>query len=206
MKKCFFPSRTLILTGACLLTALPALRAQTTTTTTTVIPGTNSQTQVQTTQVETVQPAPAEVIVPQPGQHVAEIEVIPTRGSIQAYFGRAPKGEKLEVGSAELSIKLPSTATVTKLASRDKDSDGPRRITAANPWRVSVPFNGPGRYVFNLVEWDDDALATVVLKVDGVVLFAGQGRSDDLDDWSQKTYGANVRKTGSREIAFVIAP
>lgn len=190
-----------------ILTALPpaSLRAQTetTTTTTTVLPG--AQTQVQT-QVETVQPTPV-AVVPQPGQHIAEIEVSVARGTVQAYFGKAPRGEKAEIGGLQLNIKLPSTATVTKIASRDNDSPGATKVTADNPWHVTVPFFGAGRYVFNISDMDNDPVVTsVVVKVDGVVLFSGHGRDDDFENWPQKTYGAGVRKTGSREIAFILGP
>ena len=84
------------------------------------------------------------------------------RGSVQAYFGRAPRRERMGLGNVELSVKLPSTATVTKLASRDKESEGARRITPDNPWNVRVRFSGPGRYVFNMVEWDNDPVVTSV--------------------------------------------
>ncbi len=66
-------------------------------------------------------------------------------------------------------------------------------------------FSGPGRYVFNIVEWDDDAVVTAALvRVDGQVMFAGHGSEDDLNGWAQKTYGPGVAKSGSREIAFVL--
>ena len=172
-------------------------------TTTTVVPASPAPAQLQ---VETVQPTPA-VVVPQPGQHVVEIELAVSRGSVQAYFGRAARGEKADIGGLELNIKLPSTATVTKIASRDKDSDGARKITADNPWHVVVPFNGAGRYVFNIVEWDNDPVVTAaIVKVDGAVVFSGHGRDEDIDNWPQKTFGTGVRKTGSREIAFLLAP
>ncbi len=179
----------------------------TTTTTTTVLPSPTPAPEVQTQTVETttttVQPTP--VIVPQPGQHVVEIELAVSRGSVQAYFGQASRGEKAEIGGLQLNIKLPSTATVTKIASRDKTSDGAHKVTADNPWHVVVPFDGGGRFVFNIVEWDDDPIVTAaVVKVDGVVLFSGHGRDDDFDNWPQRTYGPNVRKTGSREIAFLL--
>ena len=108
------------------------------------------------------------------GQHVVEIELAVSRGSVQAYFGRAPRGEKVQIGSAELSFKLPSTATVTKLTSRDDDSAGSHKVTADHPWRVTVPFDGAGRYVFNISDWSDDPVVTaLVVKVDGVTMFAG---------------------------------
>ncbi len=157
-----------------------------------------------TTQVVPVQPvAPQEVL--SPGEHIAEIQLTVSRGSVQAYFGRAPRRETVGIGSVDLSIKLPSTANVTKLASRDKDSDGPRRITPDNPWSVRVRFSGPGRYVFNLVEWDDDPIVTSALvRVDGQVVFAGHGSEDNLNGWAQKTYGPGVVKSGSREVAFTL--
>ena len=210
------PSATL-LSSLCVLAALavpaPRSRAQTTeqtttTTTTTVLPGTSAPATpvpVQEGQTVTVQPTPA-VIVPQPGQHVAEIDLAVSRGSVRAYFGKAARGEKAEIGGLELNIKLPSTATVTKIASRDTDSDGPTRITAETPWHTVVPFTGAGRYVFNIVGWDNDPVVTdVTVKIDGVVIFSGHGREDDFDDWSHKTYGPGVRKTGGREIAFNLA-
>ncbi len=180
----------------------------TTTTVTTTLPG--QATPAQTT--VTVQPTqPTQLIQPTPvvervaGQHVVEIELTVSRGSVQAYFGRAPRGEKVQVGSAELSFKLPSTATVTKLTSRDDDSDGSHKVTADHPWHVTVPFDGAGRYVFNISDWSNDPVVTAaVVKVDGVVLFSGRGSEDDLNGWARHEYGAGVRKTGSREIAFVI--
>lgn len=179
--------------------------AQTTTTVTTTVPASTTQTTRTTVTDVPVQPAPAVVVPPQPGQHVAEIELVLTHGSVEAYFGRAPRGEKLGLGNLEVRVKLPSTATVTKLASRDKDSEGARKVTAANPWHVVVPFDGPGRYVFNVVEWDDDpAVALALLKIDGVVKFTGHGTADDFSDWAQKSYGEGVHKTGSREIAFEV--
>ncbi len=197
------------LSSAAVLSAASAQEETTTTTTTTTLPGqpTPAQTQTTTTTVEPAPAAPAPPAVERvANQHVVEIELAVKRGSVQAYFGRAPRGEKLSVGSAELSFKLPSTATVTKLASRDDDSPGSHKVTADHPWHVSVPFEGPGRYVFNISDWDDDPVVTVALvKVDGVVLFSGHGSEDDLNGWVQHTYGENVRKTGSREIAFVLA-
>ena len=207
----------------CILAALavttpPLLRAQTTeqttttTVTTTVVPAspTPAPGEVipatgQVVPVQPVQPTPV-VIVPQPGQHVADIEMTVSRGSVRAYFGRAPRGEKADIGGLHLDIKLPSTATVTQIASRGTDADQGPRITAENPWHVAVPFDGAGRYVFNIVGWDNDPIVTsCVVKIDGVVVFSGHGREDDFDDWAHVTYGAGVRKTGSREIAFNLA-
>ena len=193
--------------AALTVTAPSRSRAQTTeqttttTTTTTVVPSpTPVPGQVVTvpgqTTVVTVQPTPA-VIVAQPGQHVAEIEMTVSRGSVRAYFGRAPRGEKADIGGLHLDIKLPSTATV---------ADGGPRVSAENPWHTVVPFDGAGRYVFNIVGWDNDPIVTsVVVKIDGVVMFTGHGKQDDFDDWGQATYGPGVRKTGSREIAFNLA-
>ena len=169
---------------------------------TTTLPGQPTPAPATTTTV-VVQPTP--VVERVAGQHVVEIELAVSRGSVQAYFGRAPRGEKLQVGSAELSIKLPSTATVTKLASRDDDSDGSHKVTADHPWHVTVPFDGAGRYVFNISDWSNDPVVTAaVVKVDGVVVFSGRGSEDDLNGWARHEYGPGVRKTGSREIAFVI--
>ena len=192
-------------------TAAPSAQAQTSTTTTvtTVVEPTPTPRPVvteETTTTTTVQTTdPVVPVQTLPGQHTAEIEIVLSRGNVEAYFGRAPRGEKLEVGGASLSIKLPSTATVTKLASRDKNSDGARRVTADNPWHVVVPFSGGGRYVFNVVEWDNDpVVVSAFLKVDGNVIFSGHGRSDDFSDWAQKSYADGVKKTGSREIAFLL--
>lgn len=156
--------------------------------------------------------APVQAIPPNQGttistlaEHVAEIELVVSRGSVQAYFGRAPSRERVEIGNVEINVKLPSSATVTKLASRDKDSSGSHRVTPDNPWTVQVPFSGPGRYVFNLQEWDDDPVVTVcTVRVDGVVLFSGRGSEDDLDGWAQRVYGPGVKKTGRRELAFIL--
>ena len=157
-----------------------------------------------TTETVPVQPvAPAEVLAP--GEHVAEIQLTVSHGSVQAYFGRAPRNEKIEIGDAKLTFKMPSTATVTKLASRDKSSDGSTRITPDNPWSVRVRFSGPGRYVFNLVEWDHDPVVTsAIVRVDGQLMFSGHGSEEDINGWAQKTYGSGVVKSGSREIAFVL--
>ena len=195
----------LFLSAAALLTTLSpvALRAQTstTTTTTTVDPDNPDATVTKQTTVTTTTGQPTPV-----GQHVADIEITVSRGRLQAYFGRAPRGEKVELGSASLDIKLPSRATVTKLASRDDDSPGTQHITVDTPWHVTVPFDGGGRYVFNISDWDDDAVVTsCVVKVDGQVLFSGHGRAEDFNGWSEKFYGDNVRKSGSREIAFIVA-
>ena len=150
--------------------------------------------------VQSIQP-----VAPAPGEHVAEIQITVSRGSVQAYFGRAPRNEKIEIGAAELKIKVPSTASVTKLASRDKTSDGSKRVTPDNPWAVRVSFAGPGRYVFNIVEWDGDPVITsAVVKIDGVVMFSGRGSEDNFNGWAEKFYAPNVNKTGSREIAFVL--
>lgn len=153
-----------------------------------------------------VQPAPAVIeAIPAPGEHFVDIELAVSRGSVQAYFGRAARNEKVEIGDAKLIFKAPSTLTVTKLASRDKDAPGSQRVTPDNPWVVRVPFAGPGRYVFNIVEWDDDPVVTAaVVKLDGAVLFSGRGSEDDLNGWAVKNFGAGVNKTGSREIAFVV--
>ena len=181
----------------------------TTTVTTTVIPASPTPAPgvviPATGQVIAVQPTPV-VVVPQPGQHVADIEMTVSRGAARAYFGRAPRGEKADIGGLHLDIKLPSTATVTQIVSRGTDADQGPRITAENPWHVVVPFDGAGRFVFNIVGWDNDPIVTsCVVKIDGVVVFSGHGRDDDFDNWAHVTYGAGVRKTGSREIAFNLA-
>ena len=196
------PSLLLSFSAAALLTTLlpVLLRAQTsTTTTTTVDPNAPDATVTkQTTVTTTTQPVPA-------AQHIADIELVVSRGRVQAYFGRAPRGEKVEVGSASFNIKLPSRSTVTKLASRDDDSPGAQHVTVDNPWHVQVPFDGPGRYVFNISDYDvDPVIVSCVVRVDGQVMFSGHGRADDFNGWAEKFYGANVRKSGSREIAFVV--
>jgi hypothetical protein len=161
-------------------------------------------------QMESVplQPAPGltEVVVPPaPGEHIVEIELAVSKGSVQAYFGRAARREKIELGGAELSIKMPSSATVTKIVSRDDDSTGSKKVTPDNPWIVRAPFNGAGRYVFNIQEWDDDPVVTAaVVKVDGAVMFSGRGSEDDFNGWAQKSYAPEVSKSGSREIAFIL--
>ena len=209
MKPSFSPGR-FAAVAACALALLTTARAQdtTTTTTTTTNPDGSTTTTERTTPTApatTAEPTPV-VVERAPGQHVVEIELAVSRGSVQAYFGRAPRGEKVQVGSAELSFKLPTTATVTKIVSRDDDSSGSHKVTPDHPWRVSVPFNGPGRYVFNISDWSDDPVVTAaVVRVDGVVMFSGRGSEDDLNGWAQHAYGQGVRKTGSREIAFVLA-
>ena len=198
------PSLLLSLSAAALLTTVSpvVLRAQTSTTTTTTPVAPNSPDATapkQTTVTTTTEPTPV-------GQHVADIEITVARGRVQAYFGRAARGEKLEVGGASLNIKLPSRSTVTKLASRDDDSPGAEHITEDHPWHVQVPFDGPGRYVFNVSDYDNDPVITsCVVKVDGQVMFSGHGSADDFNGWAEKFYGDGVRKSGSREIAFVIA-
>ncbi len=209
MKPSFSPGR-FAAVAACALALLTTARAQdtTTTTTTTTNPdGSTTTTERTTTTAPATTAEPTPVVVERaPGQHVVEIELAVSRGSVQAYFGRAPRGEKVQVGSAELSFKLPTTATVTKIVSRDDDSSGSHKVTPDHPWRVSVPFNGPGRYVFNISDWSDDPVVTAaVVRVDGVVMFSGRGSEDDLNGWAQHAYGQGVRKTGSREIAFVLA-
>ncbi len=156
-------------------------------------------------QVEVQPAAPPPVVVPAPGEHIVEIELAVSRGSVQAYFGRAARNEKVEVGNAKLIFKAPSTLTVTKLASRDKDAPGSQRVTPDNPWIVRVPFVGPGRYVFNIVEWDDDPVVTAaVVKLDGAVVFSGRGSEEDINGWAVKNFAAGVNKTGTREIAFAV--
>ena len=94
---------------------------------------------------------------------------------------------------------------MTKLASRDDDSAGSHKVTPDHPWHVNVPFDGPGRYVFNISDWSDDPVVTAaIVKVDGVVMFSGHGSEDDLNGWVQHAYGVGVHKTGSREIAFIL--
>lgn len=186
------------------LATLTAVRAQDTTTTTTTT--TNPDGSTTTTERTTTTAEPTPVVVERvAGQHVLQIELAVSRGSVQAYFGRAPRGEKVQVGSAELSFKLPSTATVTKITSRDDDSSGSHKVTSDHPWQVNLPFNGPGRYVFNISDWSNDPVVTsLVVRVDGVVMFSGRGSEDDLNGWAQHAYGPGVKKTGSREIAFVL--
>ncbi len=186
--------------AALALAIAPGVSAQTSTTTTTVVPNPDDPTTViKQTTVTTTQPTPL------PGQHLAEIEIVVAKGSVQAYFGNAARGEKLEIGTAEINVKLPSRATVTKLASRDGDSEGSKKITPDNPWRVSVPFDGPGRYVFNISDWDDAVVASCTVRVDGQVLFSGHGSEDEFKGWAQTFYGEGVRRTGDREIAFIVA-
>jgi hypothetical protein len=179
--------------------------AQTTTTTTTNPDGSKTTQTTVTTAPATPPPAVTETTVTTttPAKHMAEIEIVLSRGDAQAYFGRAPRGEKLSIGDASISFKLPSTATVTKLAMRDKSSDGADKVTVDNPWHVMVPFNEGGRFVFNISDFDDDAVAAEVLvKVDGVVKFEGHGRDDDFKNWPEAIYGTGVHHTGRREIAF----
>ena len=162
---------------------------------------------VTTTTTTTTPPdaAAPQTPAPVPGEHVVDIELAVRRGSVQAYFGRAAARERAEIGGLEIDVRLPSSATVTKLASRDKNSEGSKRVTPDNPWAVRVPFSGSGRYVFNIQEWDDDPVVTAcVVRVDGNVVFTGRGSEDDLDGWAMKSYGPGVRKTGRREIAFVL--
>ena len=188
------------------LTATPSLRAQsetTTTTTTTTVDPNNPEAVTKTTKTTvttTGEPAPL------PGQHVAEIELVVAEGSVQAYFGRAARGEKVEIGSVDINIKLPSTATVTKLAERDGDSDGAHKVTRNNPWHVTVPFDGPGRFVFNISDWDDAVVTACVVKVDGQVVFSGHGGKDEFKNWVQTEYAEGVKRTGDREIAFLVGP
>ncbi len=168
----------------------PSLRTTTTTT-------------ESTTRILPVPTAPPEVLAP--GEHVAEIELAVSRGSVQAYFGRAARRETVGIGPLDLTVKLPSTATVSKLASRDKDSEGAKRVTRDNPWNVRVRFTGPGRYVFNIQEWDNDPVVTVAsVRVDGQTLFLGHGSEENIGGWAQATFAPGVVKSGSREIAFVI--
>lgn len=205
MMKPSFSSRWLVVVAVGSLATLSTLRAQDSTTTTTTTT-TNADGSTTTTERTTTTAEPTPVVTERvAGQHVVEIELAVSRGSVQAYFGRAPRGEKVQVGSAELSFKLPSTATVTKLTSRDDDSSGSHKVTPDHPWRVNVPFNGAGRYVFNISDWSDDPVVTAaVVRVDGVVMFSGRGSEDDLNGWAQHAYGPGVKKTGSREIAFVL--
>ena len=59
--------------------------------------------------------------------------------------------------------------------------------------------------MFNISDWDNNAVVTsCVVKIDGVVVFSGHGSEDDFNGWAQKFYGEGVRKTGSREIAFIV--
>jgi hypothetical protein len=179
--------------------------SQTTTTTTTNPDGSKTTQTTVTTVPATPPPVVTETTTTTTAaaKHTAEIEIVLSRGDAQAYFGRAPRGEKFSIGDASISFKLPSTATVTKLAMRDKSSDGADKITVDNPWHVVVPFNEGGRFVFNISDFDDDAVATEVLvKVDGVVKFEGHGRDDDFKNWPEAIYGEGVHHTGRREIAF----
>ena len=199
------PSLLLALSAAALLTTLSPVvsRAQTstTTTTTTVDPNNPDATVTKQTTVTTTPAQPTPI-----GQHVADIEITVARGRVQAYFGRAARTETIGIGDAKLKLDLPSRATVTKLASRDDDSPGAEHVTADNPWHVQVPFDGGGRFVFNISDYDDDPVITsCVVKVDGQVMFSGHGRADDFNGWAEKFYGDGVRKSGSREIAFIIA-
>lgn len=152
------------------------------------------------------QPAPTVAeVTPLPGEHVIEIELAVSRGSVQAYFGRAPRKEAIDLGPAKLTFKAPSSMTVTKLVSRDDDSPGAKKVTPDNPWIVRAPFSGPGRYVFNISDWSDDPVVTAALvKMDGAVLFSGRGSEDNFNGWAVKTYASGVNKTGDREIAFVV--
>lgn len=160
---------------------------------------------VTTTTTTTTTAVPDVAAAPIPGEHVVEIELAVRRGSVQAYFGRAAARERAEIGGLEIDVRLPSSATVTKIAARDKTSEGSKRVTPDNPWVVRVPFSGPGRYVFNIQEWDDDPVVTAcTVRVDGAVVFTGRGSEDDLEGWAVKQYGPNVRKTGRREVAFVL--
>ncbi len=205
MNKLFSSLSAFSLVALAMSGASPLASAQTTTTTTTVIQPTPTPVPVVTEQTTTTTTQTTVPVQPLPGQHTAEIEIILSHGTVEAYFGRAARGEKVNLGDLSLNIKLPSTATVTKIASRDKTSDGANRVTVDNPWHVVVPFTGGGRYVFNIVEWDHDPVVVeALLKVDGNVIFSGHGRDDDFSNWPQTSYGEGARKTGSREVAFIL--
>ena len=170
---------------------IEAAPAQQTTTTVTTVP---------------VQPTPV-VIAPAPGQHVAEIELVVSRGSVQAYFGRRRAARSVEIGrpetqreAAEHRDRHQSLPAATRIPTVPSTS---RPTTPGTSW---CPSTARAAYVFNIVEWDDDpVVVSALVKVDGVVVFSGHGSEDDFNGWAQKNYGPGVRKTGSREIAFVAA-
>jgi hypothetical protein len=131
--------------------------------------------------------------------HLAEIDVSVTQGAVGCHF--SVYGGHGQVTVDGRTIDIPFTSRITKLASRD-DSSNPSRVTPNNPWRTTVQFSGPGRFIFDIADWDDSPAVNVLLTIDGRVYFRGSGTANNYGAWSNKQYGSGVRQTDDREIAF----
>jgi hypothetical protein len=134
--------------------------------------------------------------------HVAEIDISVTRGAVGSHF--SVYGGHGTVAIDGHNIEIPFTSKFTKLASRDDSSAGPRRVTPDNPWRTTVQFSGPGRFIFDISDWDGDPAVSVLLKIDEKIYFKGSGTASNYDAWTDRQYGPGVQKTDDREIAFTL--
>lgn len=142
--------------------------------------------------------------------HTAHIIISTTSGSIGAHFSRYYGQNKLptiiptDTEGGFVYVELPIGSDYTKLMARD-DEFGPR-ITPGNGWNQQVSITGPGIYVLDLPDWDDDPNAYVELHIDGVIVWEATGTGDNYrKDWNIITRAKNVRVTDDREIAIDLA-
>jgi hypothetical protein len=75
----------------------------------------------------------------------------------------------------------------TKFASRDDDTR-PNRVTVGDPWHVNIKFSGPGTYIFDISDWDDNPSVSVLLTIDGKIYFKGSGASPNYKGWTDKQW------------------
>ena len=139
--------------------------------------------------------------------HTAHIIISTTSGSIGAHFSRYFGQNKLpaiiptDTEGGFVFVELPIGSDYTKLMARD-DEFGPR-ITPGNGWNQQVVITGPGIFVLDLPDWDDDPNAYVELHIDGAIVWEAAGTGDNYrKDWKIITRAKNVRVTDDREIAI----
>jgi hypothetical protein len=142
--------------------------------------------------------------------HTAHIVISTTAGSIGAHFSRYYGQNKLpaiiptDTEGGFVFVELPIGSDYTKLMARD-DEFGPR-ITPGNGWNQQVAITGPGIFVLDLPDWDDDPNAYVELHIDGVIVWEASGSGENYrKNWNIITRAKNVRVTDDREIAIDLA-
>ena len=147
-------------------------------------------------------------------EHTARVILTTSRGSIGShfsqYFGRDHfsipiplPGDDEGNGGGYVWIDFPGKSDYRKLMMRDDDR-GPH-VTADNGWDQQITFQGPGIFILDLSDWDDDPNAHVQLLIDGQVVWEASGTSDNYRDWNITGRAPNVRVTDDREIAIDIA-
>jgi len=142
-------------------------------------------------------------------QHTAHVVITTFQGTIGAhfsqYFGQNtfPVPVPTDPDGGFAFVDFPIGSNYTKLMARD-DQFGPP-ITHGNGWNQQVQINGPGIFILDLSDWNDDPNGTSVqVMIDGQVIWQAQTNysKDNYKDWQIAIRAQNVRITDDREIAI----